>query len=217
MKQSGIDLFGIWIRNQTWEQVLNAESVDEKSEILQNMLLQKLDEYLPLKKRKVCSDDQTFCTEEMKRIKRLKSREFNKNRKSVKWRELNNRYKKEVSLAKRRYYKNIIKDLKTSNVSQWYSKLKRLCSYDQEKREPVVVESIKHLSNQDQAGVIADKFARVSQEYEPLKNEDVEIPLFDEKDIPVFSPKDDQRYLEKVKLKKSVPPGDIPPLLTRTF
>ena len=44
MMQSGIDLFGHWIRNQTWEQVLNAESVDEKSEILQNMLLQKLDE-----------------------------------------------------------------------------------------------------------------------------------------------------------------------------
>ena len=58
----------------------------------------------------------------------------------------------------------MIQDLKTSNVSQWFSKLKRLCSYDKIKTEPVVVDSIKHLDNQEQAEAIADKFAKVSQE-----------------------------------------------------
>lgn len=48
----------------------------------------------------------------------------------------------------------MIKDLKTSKPSQWHSKLKKLCSYDQLKYEPIVVQSIKHLSDKDQAEVI---------------------------------------------------------------
>ena len=130
MKQSGIDLFGQWLNNQTWEEVLKAETVDEKAELLQTILMEKVDEFLPLKKRKISSDDQPFYTEEMKRLKRLKGREFHKNRRSLKWRELNDKYNKEVSKAKKSYYKNIIKDLKSSKTSQWYSKLKKLCSYD---------------------------------------------------------------------------------------
>ena len=41
------------------------------------------------------SDDQPFCTEAMKRVQRNKSREYHKNRCSLKWRELNvkNKYK----------------------------------------------------------------------------------------------------------------------------
>ena len=160
LKQSGIDLLGHWLNKQTWCEVLKAETVDEKSEVFQNLLMMKIEEFLPQKKRKVSNLDQPFCTEQMKRMKRLKSREYQKHRRSVKWRDLNQRYKKEVSSAKKRYYKSIIKDLKTSNINQWYSKLKRLCSYDQEKLEPVIVDSIKHLSIKEQAEAIADKFSR---------------------------------------------------------
>ena len=41
-----------------------------------------------------------------------------------------------------------------------------LCSYDRIKTEPVIVDSIKHLDHQEQAEAIADKFAKVSQEYQ---------------------------------------------------
>jgi len=63
--------------------------------------------------------------------------------------------------------------------------LKRLCSYDQMKSEPIIVESIKHLT--DKAEIIADKFAKVSQEYEPLKSEDIHVPEFDQSTIPSFT------------------------------
>ena len=64
------------------------------------MLLKKLDKFLPQKKKTVTSDDQLFCSEKMKRLKRMKPREYHKNRKSVKWMELNKNYKKEVAKAK---------------------------------------------------------------------------------------------------------------------
>ena len=57
------------------------------------------------------------------------------------------------------------KDLKESNISQWYSKIKRLCSYDQHKSDSVIVESKKN-------------------KYEPLQNEDIKVPKFDMTSIP---------------------------------
>ena len=127
MKQSGIDMFGSWLKKQNWSEVFNAKTVDEKTEIFQSLLLQKVEEFLPQKTRRISSDDQPFCTEEMKRIKRLKSREYHKSRKSPKWMDLNKKYKKEVSQAEKNFYRNIVRDLKSSKVGQWYSKLKRLC------------------------------------------------------------------------------------------
>jgi hypothetical protein len=58
---------------------------------------------------------------------------------TVKWKELNCKFEKEVTAAKNNYYKNIVKDLKMSNPGRWYSILKRICSYDQHKSDPVSV------------------------------------------------------------------------------
>ena len=149
LKQSGIDLFGHWIKQQTWSEILNAETVDEKAETLQDMLLKKCDKYLPVKTRKISTDDQPFCTQKMKYLKRMKNREFRKDRRSEKWKDIESRYRKEVSQAKKSYYKNMVQDLKHSNPSQWYSKLKRLCSFDPNKAQPTIVESIKHLSDKN--------------------------------------------------------------------
>ena len=65
--------------------------------------------------------------------------------------------------------------------------MKRLCSYDHKKAEPIVVEFIKHLSDQDQAEKIANKFTIVSQEYVALKTE-FKVPDFDPSTVPYFTP-----------------------------
>ena len=156
----------------------SAEDAHSKAEIFQSLLLTKLEQYLPSKIRKVSSDDQPFCTEKMKKLKRLKSREFNKNRRSIKWTKLNTLYKTEISNAKKKYYKNVLKDLKHSDVRKWYSKLKYFCSYDQKISDPIVVGEIKNLTSQEQAEKIADNFSKITQEYEPLQDKDIEIPIF---------------------------------------
>ena len=65
------------------------------------MLLNKINEIFPKVKRKISSDDQPFFTEKLKRLKRKKSREYNKNRTSLKWQKLDKIFKKEISLAKK--------------------------------------------------------------------------------------------------------------------
>ena len=79
------------------------------------------------------------------------------------------------------------------------------------------MESIKHLSNKEQAEFIADKFCKVSQEFEPLKSEDIKVPVFEDVYVPKCVPIQVQKELEKIRTNKAVPPGDVPAKLTKMF
>ena len=83
--------------------------------------------------------------------------------------------------------------------------------------ESVTVQSISHLSDQQQAEEIANKFARVSQEYDPLDKNYITVPPFCESSIPVFTPQQVRQKLQSIKVNKSVPPNDIPPKILKLF
>ena len=50
------------------------------------------------------------------------------------------------------------------------------------------IDDISHLSDPEQAEIIADKFSSIQNEYDQLKTEDINIPDFQEKDVPKFQP-----------------------------
>ena len=129
--ESGMCKLELWFKTQSWLNIFNMECVNQKAVQLQNIILEKVEEYLPLKSRTISNDDQPWYTEELKNLKRKKSREYQKNRKSEKYIILNIKYDKKLKLAKRRYKKAKIDDVLTSSDRQWYSKLKRLAQYDQ--------------------------------------------------------------------------------------
>ena len=54
--------------------------------------------------------------------------------------------------------------------------IKRMSTLDPTKNEKICVEELENLSSKQQAEIIADRFAEISNLYEPLKSEDVEIP-----------------------------------------
>ena len=128
---SGLNQFSEWIKKHSWNTIVEIFLVDEKVEQLYALVNQKVDECFPQKTLKFTSDDSPWCNDKVKNLKRLKGREYNKHRASQKWLELDRKYKLALVQAKQKYYTNIVKDLKLSNPSQWYSKLKRICSYDQ--------------------------------------------------------------------------------------
>ena len=107
--------------------------------------------------------------------------------------------------------------MKQSNPSQWYSKLKRICSYDQEKPEQIVCEEINTFTDAEQAEKISDLFALPRNNYDALDKNDIEIPPFPENSIPQFTQESVFNVLKGLKVKKSVPPGDIPTIIFKTF
>ena len=101
--------------------------------------------------------------------------------------------------------------------SHWYRELKKLTCFDQFKSEDVTVEDIKDLTMNEQAELIADKFAAVSQEYEAVKTEDIEIPEFCEADIPIVSVEDVKVALAQMDSNKSNVQNDVPAKVLKYF
>ena len=92
-----------------------------------------------------------------------------------------------------------------------------MTSFDQHLSDEIVVESIKHLPSKQQAELIADKFAEVSQEYEKIKTEDIEIPEFSEEDIPQFTEQEVVAALAEMDTSKSNVKDDIPAKILKHF
>ena len=122
-----------------------------------------------------------------------------------------------IKEEKTRFYSKVIKDLNESNPSQWYSKLKRLCSYDLEKQEELHCEEIDLLSDQEQADELAEFFSDVRNQFDELRSCDIQAPVFVNSMIPQVSHLDGKKELENIKANKSVPPGDIPPKVLKIF
>ena len=57
-----------WFMEQTWDQVFQAETANEKANIFQQLLLKALEDFLPEKIRKVCSEDQVWITHKLEQL-----------------------------------------------------------------------------------------------------------------------------------------------------
>ena len=217
MPQSGINAFHEWIKAEKWETILSAPSSNEKAEILQGLIMTKLDQYCPQKIRKIASDDKPWFTSKLKELDRKKKREYRKNRSSQKYKQLQRAFLKKVATEKKNFKKRMIDDVITAKSSQWYTKLKRITNYDQQKTERVEVEEIAHLSDKDQAEAIADAFSNISNQYDPIKTDQIDIPSFPSSSIPVISLQTVKGYLQQIKTKKATAPGDIPAFSTYLY
>ena len=184
--QSGFSKMRDWFIDQTWNEVYTAESSHLKAEVFQKLLVDKLDEIFPEKTRKIQSDDAPWITFKLKQMDRKRKRIFHKQRRSEKWKKLDQIFKKEVKKAKSDFYIKTVSDLKLKKPGQWYSSLKRITSYDQMRNNQPNVEEISHLSDQQQSEMIAEQFAKIQNEYEPLSKNDISVPPFACNDIPQF-------------------------------
>ena len=119
---------------------------------------------------RISNDDEPWVNEQIKILDRKRKREFYKNQKSEKWLILNSKFLQAVKNAKESYKINIVDDLKKSNPSKWYSKLKRMSGNSTEGSTDIFVEEICDLTNQAQAEKIAEFFASTRNSYEPVKN-----------------------------------------------
>ena len=207
--QSGILKLKEWFIDQTWESVYCAESAHQKATIFQTTLVAKMNEIFPEKFQKIQSDDQPWVCFKIKKLDRQRKRLYSKERRSVKWAKLDKEFKKEVKCAKANFYKQTVADLKLKKPHQWYSSLKKMSSYDQMKNDQPVVDDISHLSDQDQAEAIAEKFASIPNSYQPLKTEDINVPTFTKDEIPQFHPAQVWFALSHVDAKKATAQGDF--------
>ena len=206
-----------WIEKEKWYEISCETSAHKKMELLQSILLEKYHEFFLEKTRTICSDDQPFYTNKLENLKRRKSREFHKRKKSNKWKVMDKEYEAELSKAKKDFYRKKIKKLRKVKSKHWYREFTKLTSFDQLKLEEIDVEAIKDLPNKEQAELIANNFAAISQEYDRLETDDIQIPFFSPSEIPVVTEVDVQLALESLDTNKSNVENDVPAKILKHF
>ena len=213
--KKGLEKMTNWLIDEKWMTVFSSISAHEKANNFQKLLVEKYELYFPEKIQKFTSEDQPWMNIHLKKLDRQRKRVYSRERRSEKWKNLNKFFKKELKNAKNSFYKTHIQSLKTQNPSKWYSTLKRLSSYDTHKQEKLEVTEICHLPENEQIELIANRFAKIQNEYEPINPKNIEIPTFSKGDIPQFSVNQVWIELAKLNSRKSFIIGDIPPKIIK--
>ena len=211
MTESGLKKIKSWMKNLKLSEVLSEPCTSKKAEILQNMVLDQVNNFLPTKTKKIADDDKPWFTDHLKILDKKKKREFRKNRRSPKYYLLSKSFNKEVSKAKKAFKKSMITDTMSSSSHQWYSRFKRMTNFEQYKTEMPQVDEINQLSPKAQAERIAESFAKISNEYDPIDRSRIKISLIESNSYPKFSEQQIFDKLRRINIRKATAPGDIPP------
>ena len=132
-------------------------------------VMQIIEDFAPEKIRSVSNDDQSWYTEGLKKVDKKRKREFKYNRRSERYLELQKQHKIHCKQEKKKFFKKMVRQVREANPSQWYSILKRISNFDQEKSKELHISEINHLSDQDQAEAFANSFNSISQEYQEIR------------------------------------------------
>ena len=109
-----------------------------------------------------------------------------------------------------------VSHLKRSNPRGWYRNVKMLLRVDNRNDVPEV-ESIKHMTDTEQAEAIADSFAKINNEYKPIDRSRIILPTLSHADILRISNREVLEALRSLKINKSAPKGDIPAKIFKRF
>ena len=208
--ESGMQLFSSWLEDQRWHDMYGCRNIHKKSEIFQSTLISNFERCFPVKKVKVSDTDQPWVTKSLKKLDRLRKREFFKHKRSAKWERLNQLFISKCAEEKRKYYSTIVSDLRDSNVSKWYSKVKRMAGRDQNNLE-VSIDELTGLSELDQAEAIANHYASISSMYKPIQTEKFRDFLENKKCTPLkVTPSKIKKIIKSMNKKAAAVPGDLP-------
>ena len=215
---SGLREFGRWIQVQKWSEIYKIPSVTEKAKLFEDIVMKKVESVFPQKVIKIHRNDKPWVDTELQNLDRQRKREYNLRKKSKKWISLNEKFKKRAQELKKAYNENVVKDLKESNIWQWYSKLKRMSATENVKDDHVHVEELSGVHAKDQVEIIANKFAEISAQYDPLNRENIVMPNPDPSSPPpLFEPYHVYQKIKEMKKKSSTVHGDLPWRLIREF
>ena len=171
LPESRIAQFGTWLTSTELKIEENREP-SEHAEELENILMNKLDETCPMQTMKIGPQDKPFITPELKKLKRCKQREYCKNGKSSKYKEMRAKFDLMYKQAAQRFLRNKKEELKNAEPGKAYKILKNLgaqpgdCTDNNSFTLPEHIRE--NLSAKESADRIAKYFSKISHEYPPL-------------------------------------------------
>ena len=229
LPESGVHEFGQWLVGENWECINNEDSPSYQAQIFEKTLMKKLDDILPQKSVKVSSKDKSYITADLKKLDRLKKREYRKHGRSEKYLKLKAKFELKLGQAAADHLEKNVRSLRESDPGKAYSILKRMGAQPGDIMDDGVFTLTEHLeknlTKHESVEEIALHFAKISQEYPPLEPEKLPTDLkskilIDSEDFGVPPKIDDIDVYNKIKKAtkpKSGVPGDLPRALMKEF
>ena len=208
MPKSKVEDFYAEMTKHKWENVLGNEDINEKVENFHSYITKTLDKHLPEKSVIMSSLDKPWLTPDMKRLLRKIQKERLRKGKSPMFKTMWAQFRRMKRSKIRTNTETVVEGLKEATPGKWHKLMKQLGGVDHAARG-LDVQSLKGLSDQESAEVIAEAFAAVSLEYQKLDR--TKLPAF----LPAGRPKTVNiievfKATQQQKSTKSTLPIDIP-------
>ena len=224
LPQSSLQKFGQWIVTEEWKSIDALDCPSSQAEALDNILMQKLNLYCPIKQIKLSSQDKPYITSDIKKISRQKMREYTKHGKTDKYFNLKYDLKNRLKNASSKFVNNSVEALKLTKPGQFYKMLKKLGAQPGECVDSVFTlpaHEEKKLTSEQSAEKIAEHFASISNEFPPL-SENLLPPRVKSKlelpgKAPVVSEIDVYQQIIAAKKTKSGTVSDLPNNVIKEF
>ena len=209
MPDSKIPSFAREFQEISWQEVVEEQDLDIAVHNFHKIIVSISLKHFPEKILKISNLDKKWMTPYLKSLSRRIKNEFFRNRKSPKWKRLKKEFKAKKKKAVRDFNYKFVNELKQTNPSRFYQMCKKIGLGDQMNSGDIKVECLKGLSDQECADTVAQGFAAVSNQYEPLDSN--KLPAY----LPSLPPPQVEEYqvyekLKRLKNTKSTLPIDIP-------
>ena len=218
LSHSGLVKFAEWIESESWNEVYRCTDAHEMAETFQNLVVGNYWRCFPEKSFKTCSDDEPWFSADLKKLDRQRRREFFKHKRSQKWVDMNKKFQEKCSIEKANYYEKIVSDLKESNPSKWYSKVKRMAGIDLHSQGNMIIDELIGLTDSEQSEVIANHYSKISNEFDPVdENEFIDYLKENRIKAPHVEPRKIDKVIKTMNKKAATIKGDIPMKLISEF
>ena len=226
MPESSVRKFGEWIVTEGWEGVKGESNPSEQTKEFEKIIQDKLNYFCPEKTTRITSQDKLWISAELKKIHRLKCREYNKRGKTLKYKELAKQFKDKYKIEAEKYLRKSMNELMECKPGQAYNVLKKMGARPGDCIDSNTFTLPNHetenLDDHQSAERIAEHFSQISQEFPPLEinllPERVQTKLSSESSSPpIINSYDVYKKITSAKKPRSGVPGDLPRVIVQEF
>ena len=186
--------FIVSLAGHEWPEIKSAEDAHEKARAFHETLTKHNDKYFPVKTVKMTTLDKPWFSPALKLKFNEMQSEFFKNGKTPRWKSLRKIFRSAKKKACQNFNVNFVDELKVTNPGQFYKMAKRIGAISQETTGELIIECLEGLTPQEQVQKVAESFAAVSNEYEPV----------DTTQLPAYLPSEEPPQLQVYKVYRKI-------------
>ena len=218
LTDSGRRVFGSWITQHSWEEVLQATGVNDKLTILLRTVQEHLDDSLLIREIRFHEDDKPWMTSDIKSTIQNRQRAWCQDNKPL-WRHFKNKVAKAIPLAKSNYHNTRISNLKRDDPAGWHNKIKILTQGRKEQTGVDIpgIDSSNPNCYTETANKINEHFISIAEDLPHLDSSFLPAYLPSPVKCPFIECQQVYKLLSKINLQKSSITGDLPVRILREF